>query len=218
MIPVISTFEAPPLFLLVIHQWMKHPEWMAPRGRYIPGKEYSLFSGYNLVGIAIIAAAMTASGLICSPLFDLPIFFAWIASFYFNPWIAGWGTAISIFLRYTIWEGNSPIYSFGAAYFDFWAYSTISLLTLYILEPRRGRGIKMLPYYALVVIMSQVVQRILGTWHYVMWNNPGPAYLPACWMWLVLYTLGPGWSTAAVALAVSESAIKATISYARRPR
>ena len=213
MCPIISLIECPPLFLFVIHQWMKHPEWMAPRGKYTPGRIYPLLGPYNVVGIVIIMAAMIASGFIVSPLFDLPIFFAWIASFYLNPWIAGWGTGLSILFRQIIWGGFSPLFAFGLAFFDWWAYSTISLVFYYVVERARAQGKRLLPYYVLIVILANLIQRALGTWHYVMWLFPGPAYLPACWAWLVGYTLGPGFATAAVALFVSELAVK--ITYAR---
>jgi len=214
-VPILTWLQCPPVFLLVIQNWLKHPEWTAPRGRYTPGRIYPLFSAYNIVGIALIAAAMTASGFIVSPLFDLPIFFAWIASFYFNPWIAGLGCGTSIFLRSIIWGGSGIPFALGNQWMDTWAYSTIGLLTLHILEPRRGTGIRLTPYYALVVIMSQVVQRIMGTFLFIYYSTPMPALIPTCWAWLVMYTIGPGWATAAIALAISETAIRMTTARVR---
>lgn len=213
--PIMTMLQCPPIFFLVIQNWMKHPEWMAPRGRYTAGRKYPLFSAYNIVGIALIAAAMTASGFIVSPLFDLPIFFAWIASFYFNPLIAGLGCGASIFFRNIIWAGRGIPYAFAISWMDTWAYSTISLITFYILEKRRGTGLGMVPYYALTVAMSQIVQRIMGTFFFIYYSTPIPALYASLWAWLVMYTIGPGWATAAVALAITETAVKMTTARAK---
>lgn len=52
----------PPTIIYYNYWFSKHPEWLAPRGKYVPGTKYSLVSPYSLISAVIFAALAVVAG------------------------------------------------------------------------------------------------------------------------------------------------------------
>jgi hypothetical protein len=63
----IAFATATPLAILVIFDQARRPSWLAPRGRYVEGRKYSLFTPRRFIEIAFLAALLLAFNNITLP-------------------------------------------------------------------------------------------------------------------------------------------------------
>lgn len=86
-----------------------HDRWLAPRGRYVEGKKYPVFSTYIYTAIAFMAALFAVSGIANFQLFDLPAAPAVISVTFFNPIVGFFTLWIGGVIRALIFGAGNPV-------------------------------------------------------------------------------------------------------------
>ena len=196
------------LAVTFIHLFWRHPEWRAPRGRYVKGREYPFFSAYNLVGAALVAACMIGSGWVCTEWFDAPMLFAMIFTFYFGSWIAPLGCATSIFFRTLIYWGGTVPGAIAGSLNEWWSFCAQGFFYYWLIEPRRGKGVSLLPYYVAAVFTTNLWHHLYYPFMYVLWNYPQPVMWTQQVYLFFTYRLINTFVTTPPALIAAESAIR----------
>ena len=131
----------PPVTVWAVWYHYQHPRWTAPRGKYVPGHKYPLFSAYNIVSIAILIAFCNVLGQVLSGGgVDLGLVsFSFGASF-FGAWTGGTGIGIGNFFRSLLFGQQAGLGMFSAGLWDIGTCSVGAAVAWRILEPARLRG------------------------------------------------------------------------------
>lgn len=87
----------------------EHPKWLAPRGRYVEGKEYPALTSYAYTAIALCAALFAAAGILSYEFFDLPAAPAALSVSYFSPIIGFFTLWIGGVIRSLIFGQGNPL-------------------------------------------------------------------------------------------------------------
>jgi hypothetical protein len=98
-----------PLALLAASYIARYDRWLAPRGRYIEGKEYPVFSTYFYTAAAFMAALFAASGALNFQLIDLPAAPATISVIYFNPIVGFVAVWLGDVIRALLFPSQTPV-------------------------------------------------------------------------------------------------------------
>ncbi len=87
----------------------ENDRWLAPRGRYVEGKKYPVFSTYIYTAIAFMAALFAVSGVLNFQLFDLPALPAVISITFFNPVIGFFTLWLGGVIRALVFGSGNPV-------------------------------------------------------------------------------------------------------------
>ncbi len=98
-----------PIVLLLASFVAEHNKWLAPRGRYVEGKEYPIFNTYTYTAIAFMAALFAVSGIINFQLFDLPAAPAVLSITVFNPIIGFFTLWLGGVIRALVFGSGNPV-------------------------------------------------------------------------------------------------------------
>ena len=86
-----------PVGLLNLSYASTHPEWIAPRGKYVPGRQYAPLSVRAVITIGVLAAAYTALRFFELAHMDWAAVCCAIASTFFSPFVSFFVIWIGIF-------------------------------------------------------------------------------------------------------------------------
>lgn len=98
-----------PMTLLFASVVARNSHWLAPRGRYVEGKEYPIFNTYTYTAIAFMAALFAVSGISNFQLFDLPAAPAVLSVTFFHPIIGFFTLWLGGVIRALIFGSGDPV-------------------------------------------------------------------------------------------------------------
>lgn len=133
----------PPVTLWAVWYHYQHASWTAPRGKYVKGRGYPLFSAYNIVAIAMLIAFSNVLGQVLSGGgVDLGLVsFSFGASF-FGAWAGGTGIGVGNFFRSLLFGQQAGLGMFSAGLWDIGTCSVGAAVAWRILEPARAKGMQ----------------------------------------------------------------------------
>ncbi|MCD6513846.1 MAG: hypothetical protein J7L07_02875 [Candidatus Odinarchaeota archaeon] len=82
--------------------FMKHPEWLAPIGKYVKGQEYKPLSPWTLSAMGVMAALYAILGIGWNVGVDLAALVTSISAVYFGPIITFGAVFVGAFIRYLL--------------------------------------------------------------------------------------------------------------------
>jgi hypothetical protein len=158
-------------------------KWLAPRGRFMEGIRYKLFTPYTYTAIAFMAAFFAVSGISNFQVFDLPSAPAAISSIYFSPIVAFCSVWIGGVLRALLFgqgEAVSYLVAFGLS--DGFQYIILSVLYWTFTQSRWGSkgkswGVRLVIRMVFWAIIYTLVATITLSSIY-LWAMPAEMLLP----------------------------------------
>lgn len=154
---------APPLVALAWRIHFGRPAWTAPKGRWVPGKYYPIFSPYNVVGIAVMVASVTAlAGTTYTgvPLTDLAWF---LGVMWFGPVV---GTIAGVFAPWTrsavwgVYPGWPPP---NWMLIEMVSMSSIPIFYWLLVEGARAKGKSLYPPMIVAMVLTNLEQRFVAS-------------------------------------------------------
>jgi hypothetical protein len=165
-----------PLSAFLMYRFSRHPEWIAPVGKYVPGRSYKVWSSWTLAAIAITAALYAGTGFISGVTnVDLPALVTAFMAAYFGPIVALPGIVVGAFIRFALggmpWLAPPTVVAF--AFTDATKWVVAGSLIFWIVRAR-GKGLFTAGAWALVVPASIVAWLFItmaniftqGPWEY----------------------------------------------------
>ena len=131
-----------PTALLLASFVAARENWLAPRGKYVQGKSYPLFSTYTYTAIGFLAALFAVSGVVNFQLFDLPAAPATISIVFFNPIVGFFTLWIGDILRALVFgAGNPVLWLIGQGLIDGTIWLAIGVFYWWFRETRWGKNV-----------------------------------------------------------------------------
>jgi len=173
------------LTMLMFSYSASKPRWMAPRGQYIEGQTYKVWSPYRLVGIAVTAAMFAAAGIFRYEMFDLCALPAAISAIYFDPIVCFNCLYLGGILRAVAFRGEDPLPRiFGGGIQDgaHWAFNAIFYRWITNPNSRFYIGNVALRIAVWNIVLS--VTRVASMWPGIIIAAPSDIY-PVVWLYLI---------------------------------
>lgn len=165
-----------PTALLLASYIAAHEQWLAPRGRYVQGKTYPMFSTYTYTAIGFLAALFAVSGIVNFQLFDLPAAPATIAVVFFGPIVGFFTLWIGDILRALIFgAGNPVLWLIGQGLVDGTVWLGIGVFYWWFRETRWGKN---LIVRIVAFLVFYCVWRLFMNIIVVVWLVPANLYPP----------------------------------------
>jgi hypothetical protein len=172
-----------PLALLGASIVAKHEKWLAPRGRYVEGQEYPIFSTYTYAAIGFMTALFVATGAVSWQVFDLAAAAAAIATIYFNPIVGWFAVWLGGSLRTVLFAaGGNPLTWFTAiGLYDGTTWLWIGIAYWWLRDKWRDKNI-LQPI--VVWTVGYVLWRGIYELDYLVWLYPMPGlWATILWWW-----------------------------------
>jgi hypothetical protein len=194
-----------PMVLLAASYVASRNNWLAPRGRYVEGKEYPVFSTYIYTAIAFMAALFAVSGIVNFQLFDVPAGPATLAITVFNPIVGFFTLWLGGVIRALVFGSGNPVqWLLAIGLSDGATWIVLGLFYWWFRSTRWGQNV-----IGLFVGWSifYVVWRTLMTILIILWVVPANLYVPSILNYVTTLLL-PGYLVSLVGLVIAEAIIR----------
>jgi hypothetical protein len=196
----------PPLGFYCLYWWSKHPEWLAPRGRYSPGVKYSMVSPYTIVAAAVFAALGVAAGTTTFAGLDLAMLVWAMAMVLFGPFVGYVASGIAYILRMLLGLLPFPVGPVTVGHF-FWETFTFAFggaFYFWLIERTGKRNIQRWVTWVVALNLVHGFSFLSA----FFWAMPADAYIPFfIWAWTG-YRPGAVIATV-IGLIIGEAIVKA---------
>ncbi|RLG43792.1 MAG: hypothetical protein DRN81_05840 [Thermoproteota archaeon] len=200
-----------PIVVLGFMVTIERPDWLAPPGKYVPGREYKVWSTYRLAAIALMAALFTACSVVSYTFFDLRAAPAAISCILFDPIVGFFTIGIGDILGSLLFAiGNPLIWTAGDAWWDGGTWIWLGIFYKWFAESKYGKSIVARSVFWVVVY---VIWRTIYMYDWLIWWYP----IPALWSmttWFFTVFLPSGITASLLGVWASE-ATKRTLAKGR---
>ncbi len=194
-----------PLVLLAASYIVSHEDWLAPRGRYVEGKEYPVFSTYIYTAIAFMAALFAVAGIVNFQLFDVPAGPAVLSVTVFNPIVGFFTLWLGGVIRALVFGSGNPVqWLLAIGLSDGATWIVIGLFYWWFRSTKWGQN-----YVGLFIGWSVFywVWRTFATITILLWLVPSNLYIPSIINYLTTFML-PSYLVSLVGLVIAEAIIR----------
>lgn len=142
-----------PIAAILMSSFVRHQEWRAPPGRYVPGRTYPVFSSWNLSAMAVLAALYAVAGLPTGITWiDFVAIITALMAAYFGSVIAFFGISVGAFIRGAVGWLPPGVPFAGIVAFAISDASRWAIIgAIYWWIVRRGRGLSTAGYWATIL-------------------------------------------------------------------